>query len=203
MHFCCSRRMALFFCHLVVTLFAASSANLETSTKCLADWKECPTEKSGYYYDNNTDKCVFYNESRTCGPQRHLFPSEEQCNWGCRTDTICKLPLDEGSECGQSGELMYYYDDTKKECDLFFYKGCEGNANRFVSVRECEVICRGQRCDLPIKDDDGICNPKRTTYHFRGKDGASSCVKKTNGCDRSAQNFKKESDCRRVCILRP
>uniref|UniRef100_A0A131Z4P3 Pancreatic trypsin inhibitor n=1 Tax=Rhipicephalus appendiculatus TaxID=34631 RepID=A0A131Z4P3_RHIAP len=194
----------LFVCCLFVARFTATSAHPDITDKCSEDWKKFPTVDKGYYYNKASDTCVSYTKNGQNAIYPHIFPSEEQCNWECRTNKICKLSLDVGTECREKpGELAYHFNDTSKECDLFFYKGCNGNANRFGSVRECEVICRGMRCDQPPKHDDDICYDKRVTYHFRGYNGVSSCVKKPNGCHRSGHNFKKEGDCRRVCILRP
>uniref|UniRef100_A0A131XFZ7 BPTI/Kunitz inhibitor domain-containing protein n=1 Tax=Hyalomma excavatum TaxID=257692 RepID=A0A131XFZ7_9ACAR len=197
----------LLFCLLAVSQSARSSGfssdtRITDEDKCSGEWRICPKEDKGYYYNKTSDTCILYSKEGDCGLYRHLFPSMEECNWVCRTDTICKLPLKKGRKCEKSGALMYYFDQKKQECDLFYYEGCDGNANRFSSVQECEVTCRGKRCVTPINDDDGICDRTRTTYHFYGKDGNSSCVK-GNGCSRDGDNFKSAGDCQRVCILKP
>jgi len=35
----------------------------------------------------------------------------------------------------------YYYDSKKKSCQKFIYGGCQGNANNFKSLEECERKC--------------------------------------------------------------
>ncbi len=35
----------------------------------------------------------------------------------------------------------FYYDSDDKECLEFTFGGCEGNGNRFSSIKECELVC--------------------------------------------------------------
>lgn len=37
--------------------------------------------------------------------------------------------------------LKYYYEPSTRSCREFTYGGCDGNANRFSSISECESIC--------------------------------------------------------------
>ncbi|CAG9537700.1 unnamed protein product [Cercopithifilaria johnstoni] len=53
---------------------------------------------------------------------------------------ICQLPKERGP-CDQF-ELRFYYNNRLDECKYFFFGGCEGNANNFERVEECERICR-------------------------------------------------------------
>lgn len=36
---------------------------------------------------------------------------------------------------------MWYFKTSTRQCELFTYGGCDGNANRFESVEECEKTC--------------------------------------------------------------
>ncbi|KAK6113724.1 Kunitz/Bovine pancreatic trypsin inhibitor domain family protein [Brugia pahangi] len=56
------------------------------------------------------------------------------------TTNICQLPKERGP-CDQY-ELRFYYNSRLGECKYFFFGGCEGNANNFERVEECERICR-------------------------------------------------------------
>lgn len=51
----------------------------------------------------------------------------------------CSLPSDSGpcEEYIQS----YFYDSTQSHCVEFVWGGCDGNANRFASMEECEHQC--------------------------------------------------------------
>ena len=52
---------------------------------------------------------------------------------------ICGLDLDEGT-CEDFTE-QFFYNSTSKACETFFYGGCDGNENRFLSEKECSETC--------------------------------------------------------------
>lgn len=52
---------------------------------------------------------------------------------------ICTLAKDPGT-CENSTE-RYYYDSESERCLDFAYSGCEGNANNFLTIEECEMRC--------------------------------------------------------------
>jgi hypothetical protein len=35
----------------------------------------------------------------------------------------------------------YYYDQATKKCKLFYWGGCQPNANNFLTLAECEEQC--------------------------------------------------------------
>lgn len=37
----------------------------------------------------------------------------------------------------------YYYDRDAKSCKEFIYHGKKGNANNFLSMEDCELVCQG------------------------------------------------------------
>lgn len=60
---------------------------------------------------------------------------------------ICSQPPDPGRRCRDEESepktnLMYYYSEEENRCKLFFYKGCDGNENRFSSRRDCSKLCQ-------------------------------------------------------------
>lgn len=61
------------------------------------------------------------------------------CLW-CVVDDPCALPIDVGSCEGQHPH--YFYDQSSDTCQLFYFSGCQGNANRFSSLEDCETKCR-------------------------------------------------------------
>ena len=36
---------------------------------------------------------------------------------------------------------QYFYNSTSETCEEFFYGGCDGNENRFSSLKECQKKC--------------------------------------------------------------
>ncbi|KAL3986271.1 Kunitz/Bovine pancreatic trypsin inhibitor domain family protein [Acanthocheilonema viteae] len=61
---------------------------------------------------------------------------------------ICQLPKERGP-CDQY-ELRFYYNSRLGECKYFFFGGCEGNANNFERVEECERICRQRGAKVAV-----------------------------------------------------
>uniref|UniRef100_A0A663LSG3 BPTI/Kunitz inhibitor domain-containing protein n=1 Tax=Athene cunicularia TaxID=194338 RepID=A0A663LSG3_ATHCN len=59
---------------------------------------------------------------------------------------LCYSPKDEGL-CSSSVP-RYYYDTKTKSCKEFKYTGCGGNANNFVTEKDCYNVCRkGKRVE--------------------------------------------------------
>ncbi|KAM8916120.1 papilin isoform 2-T3 [Spinachia spinachia] len=55
--------------------------------------------------------------------------------------SICSLPRAAGS-CG-AWEPRYHHDVAASQCVHFWYGGCHGNSNNFVTRAECQARCRG------------------------------------------------------------
>ncbi|XP_031610902.1 collagen alpha-6(VI) chain isoform X2 [Oreochromis aureus] len=51
----------------------------------------------------------------------------------------CFLPQDPGS-C-DNYTMMWFFDTAQKECARFWYGGCGGNKNRFLTQEECQSLC--------------------------------------------------------------
>ncbi|PSN42119.1 40S ribosomal protein S10 [Blattella germanica] len=52
---------------------------------------------------------------------------------------LCLSPPREGS-CNRNNS-RWYFDDDAKSCQNFFYKGCNGNRNNFLTQEDCENTC--------------------------------------------------------------
>lgn len=59
------------------------------------------------------------------------------------TDDRCQMQVDSGYKC--SGRkvpgLRFYYDAETDKCAKFFFLGCGGNSNRFLSRKRCRNHC--------------------------------------------------------------
>uniref|UniRef100_F6RT53 WAP four-disulfide core domain 8 n=1 Tax=Monodelphis domestica TaxID=13616 RepID=F6RT53_MONDO len=69
-------------------------------------------------------KCCFYNCGKKC---IDLF------------EDICQL-LPEVGPCEQF-DLRWHYSLKKRSCNPFFFGGCKGNTNNFLSKESCEKVC--------------------------------------------------------------
>uniref|UniRef100_A0A0N4UTF0 BPTI/Kunitz inhibitor domain-containing protein n=1 Tax=Enterobius vermicularis TaxID=51028 RepID=A0A0N4UTF0_ENTVE len=65
----------------------------------------------------------------------------------------CALMVDPGP-CKEA-HLRYFFEKKTKKCKLFYYGGCEGNANNFATELECEQKCVKQVNQL--EDELGLC----------------------------------------------
>ncbi|KAI1713355.1 kunitz/Bovine pancreatic trypsin inhibitor domain-containing protein [Ditylenchus destructor] len=52
---------------------------------------------------------------------------------------VCKLPLAKGN-CTKK-YTRFYYDTENDHCHKFFYTGCKGNGNRFLTKHQCKQRC--------------------------------------------------------------
>ena len=53
---------------------------------------------------------------------------------------VCSLTSDAGP-CRDNIQVLWFYNEEAQECHRFLYGGCQGNANRFQTQKECEKIC--------------------------------------------------------------
>jgi Kunitz/Bovine pancreatic trypsin inhibitor domain len=56
----------------------------------------------------------------------------------------CYLPTSVG-RC-RASMTRYYYNVTARQCQSFIYGGCDGNANNFNDIEECQ-----KECEEPMK----------------------------------------------------
>lgn len=100
-----------------------------------------------YFYDDQLQYCVpfFYKGE---GGNSNRFDSDKDCMKACSPiadeiypsdEMACSLPMDEGTCLAIIPK--YYYNKEEKECRLFIYRGCQGNANRFDSRDDCYNLC--------------------------------------------------------------
>ena len=61
---------------------------------------------------------------------------------------ICQLPVASGI-CRPS-VVRWYYNNKLRQCERFYFGGCQGNANRFETAEECQRTCLGN-CAISIQ----------------------------------------------------
>lgn len=120
-----------------------------------------------YYFDKTTLKCRQF-EYRGCGGNENQFKYMSHCNQKCgvrnpglskkerlqrfkaRTRYICNMRQDRGEYCKTTqGSTMvrshkrFVWNSGLRTCEIFYWKGCGGNDNRFKSHTECRDFCQG------------------------------------------------------------
>ena len=53
----------------------------------------------------------------------------------------CNLPVSVGVSCSVEPSDRWYFDGSI--CRSFFYNGCDGNANNFMTQGLCQAACPG------------------------------------------------------------
>uniref|UniRef100_A0A158R4C3 Kunitz/Bovine pancreatic trypsin inhibitor domain protein n=1 Tax=Syphacia muris TaxID=451379 RepID=A0A158R4C3_9BILA len=74
-------------------------------------------------------------------------------------ERICSQPANKGLICNdEKKRIEYYFDPYTKKCKEFMFTGCNGNDNRFETMRSCLEFCRsGLYCPVgfPFANTNG------------------------------------------------
>ncbi|XP_077551055.1 papilin-like isoform X2 [Haemaphysalis longicornis] len=110
----------------------------------------------------------------------------------------------------------YYYNTTTKTCQKFIYGGCEGNANNFFTLRECNQTCPRDFEVTAIAEPElasstsqlnpvcylpkvvGRCLAYMPRYYYNTT--TRTCQKFIyGGCEGNANNFLSRYECNQTC----
>ncbi|XP_016375715.1 tissue factor pathway inhibitor-like isoform X2 [Sinocyclocheilus rhinocerous] len=111
----------------------------------------------------------------------------------------CALKKDEGP-CKAIKDRFYFDIDTGR-CELFEYGGCQGNANNFETLQECEEMCLVKEDKSPchLEDEPGPCRGLVPRYFFDYK--SQECKRFFyGGCFGNGNNFKTIKECHERCL---
>ena len=124
----------------------------------------CQDRIPKWYFDNFEKRCQpFYYGG--CEGNGNKFDSQEECQQSCPSEflqaDICKLEKQVGP-CRDMVE-RYYFDAKMGTCQKFFFGGCEGNKNNFMTLEDCQGRC-SMDYSIPIEEDFKL------EFCFEGKD---------------------------------
>ncbi|KAG9349457.1 hypothetical protein JZ751_027902, partial [Albula glossodonta] len=110
----------------------------------------------------------------------------------------CALKMDEGP-CKAMKDRFYFDVDTRR-CERFDYGGCQGNANNFETLEECEEMCMVKPDKNPchLDEEPGPCRGLVPRYFFNHAKGF--CERFFyGGCFGNANNFRTKEECQAKC----
>ncbi|XP_052532454.1 tissue factor pathway inhibitor isoform X1 [Tympanuchus pallidicinctus] len=123
----------------------------------------------------------------------------------------CALKADEGP-C-KAIHMRFYFNIQSRECEIFEYGGCHGNANNFVTLEECQNKCVVTELPLEVmlakikrekpnfcyqEKDPGICRGFFSRY-FYNKETKICEIFKYGGCLGNQNNFRSLEECQTTC----
>lgn len=110
----------------------------------------------------------------------------------------CALKKDEGP-CKAMKDRFYFNIDSRR-CESFEYGGCQGNANNFESLEQCEEMCivKENKSPCHLEDEPGPCRGLVPRYFFDSR--KQECRRFFyGGCFGNANNFKSIKECQDRC----
>ncbi|XP_034936854.1 papilin isoform X2 [Chelonus insularis] len=207
----CKRRPAVVRPEPPTSAPTPSSEIVPSSPICTApvDAGSCDLDITAYYYDSRTGVCQAFLYGG-CEGNANRFQSEEQCERLCgrfQGQEVCNLPMDSGPCRGSFAK--YYYDSNARICRPFYYGGCDGNANRFSSVAECESVCLHREEPTPLGNNTGLsqlaANNELSPDRNETKDPCSDQEDQCNviQCPYGKEAFVDEQNCERCRCVNP
>ncbi|GFR23990.1 papilin, partial [Trichonephila clavata] len=181
--------------------------NDENICRLPAEIGPCKGHIPRYFFDHTKGSCERFIYGG-CRGNANNFQTLRECETRCLRKTLnsedtCRLPSKQGPCKGHFPR--YFFDHTKGKCEEFIYGGCDGNANNFETVRECEQACLRQSmnsentCRLP--SETGPCDGHFPRYFFDHTKG--NCEEFVyGGCGGNSNNFKTREECELRCLMK-
>ncbi|XP_021914576.1 papilin isoform X2 [Zootermopsis nevadensis] len=172
----------------------------------------CRGNFSRWYYDQDLRMCQEFHYGG-CHGNRNNFLTESECQQQClqpgrsREQDLCLLPAASG-ECHNYTE-RWYYDSYHVRCTPFYYGGCDGNQNNFLTRQDCQRRCEsGYNTPEPeeefrtewcfLHDDHGPCSDSIAKWFYDSRDGVCKQFL-YGGCQGNKNKFSAREECEERC----
>ncbi|XP_075885064.1 protein AMBP-like [Nelusetta ayraudi] len=98
----------------------------------------CYALKLRFFYNATAKTCqAFYYGG--CAGNSNNFDTEKECLQRCRTEAVCRLPMEAKPCSGQPS--TWSFDSSAGLCVAYKLGFCQTNANKFYSKAECDEFC--------------------------------------------------------------
>uniref|UniRef100_H2Z6J4 BPTI/Kunitz inhibitor domain-containing protein n=1 Tax=Ciona savignyi TaxID=51511 RepID=H2Z6J4_CIOSA len=111
----------------------------------------CQEPLLNYPCNVTAEKFTYNSESGECEPTTtascYGFTSLSECQSECVpvVHDQCTYPYDIGQHCADNTPSgRYFHNPSMNRCELFYYSGCGGNTNNYISLTQCERTCMPQ-----------------------------------------------------------
>ncbi|XP_035221980.1 papilin-like isoform X2 [Stegodyphus dumicola] len=91
-----------------------------------------------YYFNKLSGQCELFVYGG-CGGNGNNFLTKEHCESLCVAPSVCEQEKKVGPCKGNF--RRFYFNRLTRQCESFFYGGCRGNGNNFLSKAQCESSC--------------------------------------------------------------
>ncbi|KAF9804783.1 hypothetical protein SFRURICE_007686 [Spodoptera frugiperda] len=186
--------------------------NFETLSECMATCLVGPANSMTQMKTYTT--CIPFTIGEKRGNQRNGISLFCICKYVLNSRRliakrkVCLLRPDNGP-C-RADVISWYYDARKRKCYRFFYGGCQGNGNNFVSEEICKETCylstrmrathQPYFCQLTF--DYGTCFGQYNRWHWDHISG--HCRRRLySGCGGNQNNFETKQECMANCLTTP
>ncbi|XP_077523239.1 papilin-like [Amblyomma americanum] len=161
-----------------------------------------------YYYSSQERTCLSFLYGG-CKGNLNNFVTFEECKASCAPtsdhERRCLARPEEGPCNGRA--IMWGYNVTLRECQMFTYGGCDGSDNKYETKTMCEIVCKS---DLPVHLDPACLKPKYTgpcagyfpRYYYNNS--LKTCEQFIyGGCLSNGNNFVTIEECKNKCWVSP
>ncbi|XP_037086586.1 papilin-like [Pollicipes pollicipes] len=151
-------------------LSCGSGAAVDSQEVCLLppvedDAVNCGVRESRYFFDSALGRCVSFTFTG-CVPTENNFLNLADCQQMCQAEEmpqlsdreVCALERAPGFCLGRL--LRFFYDAEERRCRPFMYTGCDGNANSFLTFRDCSTACAPRLRSLRLDESTVVAEVK-------------------------------------------